>query len=57
MFRVHCKILEKMAILEVPRLSSSNVGMSLVMCLCWYLLVIGADSQRRTDPNEGSCFA
>lgn len=40
-----------MAILEVPRLSSSNVGMSLVMCLCWYLLVIGADSQR-TDPNE-----
>lgn len=40
-----------MAILEVPRLSSSNVGMSLVMCLCWYLLVIGADSQR-TDPDE-----
>ncbi|KAH6765757.1 Leucine-rich repeat protein kinase family protein [Perilla frutescens var. hirtella] len=40
-----------MAILGVPRLIPSNVRMSLVVCLCWYLLVIGADSQR-TDPNE-----
>ncbi|KAG6403537.1 hypothetical protein SASPL_135761 [Salvia splendens] len=40
-----------MAIFGVAWLSSWNVRLILVMCLCWYLLVLGAHSQR-TDPNE-----
>ncbi|KAI3461742.1 hypothetical protein Pfo_018405 [Paulownia fortunei] len=40
-----------MAILGMPQLTSAKLRMSLVMCLCWYLLLIGADRQQ-TDPNE-----
>ncbi|XP_042017601.1 probable LRR receptor-like serine/threonine-protein kinase At1g06840 [Salvia splendens] len=40
-----------MAIFGVAWLSSWNVRLILVMCLCWYLLLLGAHSQR-TDPNE-----
>ncbi|KAL6576955.1 hypothetical protein OROMI_011231 [Orobanche minor] len=44
-----------MAILGMPKLTLSNLRMSLVLCLCWYLLLICADSQR-TDPNEVSAL-
>ncbi|KAG8371596.1 hypothetical protein BUALT_Bualt13G0104400 [Buddleja alternifolia] len=41
----------KMAILGMLQLTSGNLRMSLVTCLCWSLLLIGADSQV-TDPIE-----
>ncbi|KAL8525886.1 hypothetical protein ACS0TY_015208 [Phlomoides rotata] len=42
-----------MTIHGMPELTSSKLRMSLLICLCWCLFLIGADSQRlRTDPNE-----
>ncbi|KAL9140823.1 hypothetical protein ABFS82_14G062600 [Erythranthe guttata] len=40
-----------MTILGKPRLTFAKARMSLFMCFCWYLLLVGADSDR-TDPKE-----
>ncbi|KAK6145195.1 hypothetical protein DH2020_022015 [Rehmannia glutinosa] len=44
-----------MAILGMPQLTSAKLRMNFVLCLCWYLLLICADSQR-TDPDEVSAL-
>ncbi|CAA0842404.1 Probable LRR receptor-like serine/threonine-protein kinase [Striga hermonthica] len=44
-----------MAIYEATQLTLAKFKTSLVLCLCWYLLVICTDGQR-TDPDEVSAL-